>query len=641
MPNNIAYLEMLKNEYRQTIAIERKSANVDAFVKSQIVAELRKKNSLISEIEKYNIPWVTALICNSAGSLICGKEQKYKNIRPLYCHGSKQVIVNALNLEFETFRQTVIPLVDEYIIENILNYESELLALLEKRKMEIKNCKSIINQTRSELKKEQEVEKNIQSELSELTKIKHSPQEKAENMNDEKETPELADVKNDDFDSVLHSEALEDTNNSEKKKDDTIENIKKKLSAVECTIISLEEKIKEQNQQKENLEKTLAADEREIERLHPYIEGVNEVKEAFDQIMHARLDACYEAIRKGPLKDETEIVEMLLQGEKLEEIRKKIAANSNVINKIFTLMEKERYYRSGIDIIASMLGGDILDITDDRLRQFLSNNTNLLRQYLIDNLKSDMSDINADPPYHKLFNVALEQETATDEILYSDFWDEIESSSIWGYIVEYLDDEEVLAKIVTNIRGRVMKSFMDTIETHSINMPSFVQALSKQKDANSDMIFRIVQNYDKKLSKANRDLRRANARMDIQEGSGAAKVFSAMYRPMEKLEMLTYDIKMYDGFIKKKIISSQMMECVSSFRKGLTELEVFPMEDFDVWKLQREVDYDSAKHRYEDGKVKHSKKVKVKTLGYSYSTTDINGDAEEHFEYSKVIPAKG
>lgn len=637
MPDIKKWLEDLRNEYYSTIAIERSTDNITAFAGSSIVAELRNYGTIICELEEYRLPWVTALICNSAGSLLQGKEEKYENILPLYCHGTEQVIVNALNLDFEIFHHTVIPFVDQYIIEKMSEYETKLSDAVDDIEKKILASEERIKETKKDLKKEEELIDQVKTELKELQENKQDIDEESENKTDEKNS--VVSIY-EDIDSLTQSAPLEDEKNLEKALDDPIEKKKSELAAIESIISTLTEEIQETNRQKDNLERFLAPYKSEVARLAPYIEALNEVNKTFDQMIHDHLEACYAAINTGNSKDEDELIEMLLQGQKLDEVRIEIQESSDTIDNIFMLMNKGKYHRVGIDIIVSMLNEDILDITDDRLRQFLLDNTNLLKQYLIDNLKSDMLDISADPLYHKLFNVALEQEAATDEMLYSELWDEIESSSIWDYIVEYLDNEEALAKVVTNIRGRVMRSFLETIETHSINMPGFAQALSKQKDANSDMIFRIIQNYDKKLSKANRDLRRANKRMDIQEGSGAAKVFSALYGPMEKLEMLTYDIKVYNGEIKKTVIASQMMECVSSFRKGLTELEVFPLEDFDTWKLQREIDYDSAKHRYEDGKVKRSKKVTVKTLGYSYITKDTNGDEEEHLEYSKVVPVK-
>ena len=634
-------LERLRVEYDKTIGVNRSTEHIDSFVKSKIVAKLRLQGNIITEIEEYHLPWITALICNSGSSFISDKGLLYMRIRSLYCQDNSEIFNKALHVEINEFKDTILPYADRYCIQRMIEHRNSLSNSADQDSESLTACIDAIKKYENKIKKNQ---KKLKKEQEELNGILKENEKKEEIIPESDETPgeDVTVEKNDPLgtdESQITDEAKGENDVKDSTDNDEVDKRKKSIEKIEHSIDEDAKKLAAQLKKQEELQQIVDSKYAEIDRLDPYVELLVQRNEIYDSIIIQKRSECYEKIRTGGLKTEIELLDSLFYPteETPDYSQYKIS-----IDNLFRALKNEKYRSQEIRAIVKLTQIGLLNIEDDRLIHYLGDNKQLLNEYLVDHMKDNIMDIINDRDFCKLFDVAIAHEIEATTVIYGALWDSIEDIGIWKYIYEHIGNECIFAKFVSEIRGRVLRSILEFLDTYQINMPSFVQSLSKQKEVNSDLIFRIVQNYDKKLSKSNRDLRRANRRMDIQEGSNVSKVFSAMYEPMEKLEMLTYDVKVYDGSIKKRVIANQMVECVSKFRKGLEELEIFPAESFENWKTQKILSYDREKHRYEDGNVKDSDQVVVKTLGFKYITAEMDNDeSDEHIEYAKVMPVKG
>ena len=66
------------------------------------------------------------------------------------------------------------------------------------------------------------------------------------------------------------------------------------------------------------------------------------------------------------------------------------------------------------------------------------------------------------------------------------------------------------------------------------------------------------------------------------------------------------------------------MDIVEKMRRGMSELEVYPVEDIERWKSSGEMAFNGEKHLYEKGDNGVSDQVKLRSLGFRYH----NGDEE-------------
>lgn len=620
------WLEALRIEYERTVVPDRSRA--DIFAQSKIVARLQGEGAVIREIERYKLPEVTCLICNSKLSLV-GEQifSKYALVAPLYTGVPREGIIKYLSEDMDQFKFKVIPYLDMPLlktVKSIINETSDFIAVKEEEWDE--NHKSI-ESVQKEIDKTKAKIKRNRSELAKIQKAKEEnalvTDKDAENQVEGIETIEGIEKESKDF---RKEESLE----VKRKK---VENATKKL---EEGLADLIPKLKELNQNQESLQKELDAAFEEEHRLEPYLDVVERAEQNYEISLREKKKSCYEHISGMSFGVETEFIDMFIKQEFKEDTFRSALQKVDLIQNVMSLLCSEKYSAKALFVISSMIEAGALSVDSSELMGFIDDNPEILCEYLVSNYANDISQFERKSVYKSLFDLAIEIDKSNEEISFGSVWDEIESADVWRYISDTLNNEELLAKFTSGIRGRVLRGFLEYLKDSQINIPSFLQMVAKQREVNSDLIFRMTQTYEQKLAKANREMRRANNRLEMQENANASKVFTAMYEPMEKLEVLTIDIKKYDGEIKKKVIASQLVDCVRRFRNALEDLEVFSLEEFDNWRMQELVEYNSELHRYEDGNAEKSNKVYVKTLGYRYT----DEEREEQLEYAKVVPVK-
>ena len=620
------WLEALRMRYEKTVFVNRNHA--EEFRNSEIVAKLQGEGVVIKEIERFHLPEVTCLICNSNVSLV-GEEifKKYEAIAPLYREGNiRKIALECLSGNWDLFKSSIVPYLDMTLIKTFKGIINETFDFIMEKEKEWQNNDSILADLPNQIKRENSNLKKLKRDLEEILKLE---------KNKEVDTKSQSKT-NDDIEKIDELVKPENNKKESKKK-------QKDKNTIEIAIKKSEKKLNELKAQIENLKEVQKVLQSEIDkssieeqRLEPYLELIERAEQNYDISLRSKKRACYEYISNISYKEEKDFIEMFIRKEFVENVFRKALESPKLITNVLNILKGNKYKTKNIQIIISMIEAGAINSDCIELKEFIEDNPEDLREYLLKNFKCDIEQLEKDSVFREWFNIALRRDLVYEDMIFTAIWDEIENVEVWRYISDYIKDENDLAKLVSGARGRVLRSFLEFLMDSDINIPVFLQAVAKQKQVNSDLIFRVTQTYEQKLAKANREMRRANNRLKMQENANATKVFTAMYEPMEHLELLTYDIKKFDGHIKKSTIVNQLMDCIRRFRKGLDNLEVHALEEFEYWKKQIEVDYNSDLHRYEDGNLEMTEKVYIKTLGYKYT----DEENEERLEYAKVVPVK-
>ena len=636
--------------YMKFLSRGRLEADIDKFVKSETVAVFRRNEEDLRNLESAHLPEITSLICHSRPGLLGEKFEKYRLISPLYRSNKTEVLSATLNISIDDFKRGILPYIDEYSAKSLCSYFDQQTKNIEEIGIKWKKANDNLRKISEEIEKIEQDLKEATDNLEEIQRVQAHAELVEFSENNETEQKIALDsmtiYKDDTLTDIPESSIRENVAFKEdetgKPKEESTE-LKVQKGKEDKINKKLKKKLKKKEEIKslcKELQKKEDLGYKELDRLEPYIELVKQILLTYDSEVSEHRKECYEYFNRDVYKKEKDAVALLtsditLEVDVIDNIKKAISLST-----LLELLSKGFYPSKEIMIIGKLIDYEIVDYNDDMIKHFLENNTKLLLDYLLENFSYSVNQVEQISHFKNLFDFAVIYDKGASKMEFNDLWDEIDSADIWKYLSTIVADEMDLARYVTGVRGRSLRSFIEYLEMDDISIPDFVQAVSKQDEVNVELLCRIIQNYDKQLNKLSRELRRANKRLEKQEGDSVAKVFSAMYGPMEKLETLACDIKLYDGAIKKRIIATQLMECVDKFRKGLEELEVFPMESFDVWKFQKPVAYNNSIHRYKNGKAKQSKQVTVKTLGFRYETADAsgNGETEERIEYAKVVP---
>ncbi len=673
------HLAELTKIFNETLAKKRNGKEVNRFVKSQIVSTFRKYPEELYELEDYKLPEITCLICHSSSGLLRDKAEKYSSVKPLYSRDDEKTIKQCVSLSLLDFKEHILPYIDKYAINTILKYVSEKESDLDKKKnlrnnksQEIKQLNDKIVNYEKNLKKltsklnrlvdnnKSEGSLNKKKDISVVNKTSELDQKdlsvdsiglKDESIIDYKLVAREQNLENDEkFPDNNKGKAAINIQESGLNSDCKDEQPENNIAELKSQINNIQKKINTCSEEKTNLEKEQSERQHVIdeglkllELIGPNIDLIKRDAVHYDDNLHIKRSRCFEYLNEDNYSNEKKLIKKLLSEEEIEQFYIDGKTRGISVDNIIKVLKDDCCITKEIDVIYLLIQKGLIDLDDKNVREYLDDNTDILLYYLINNFNGTYEQLCDDKTFRILFDYAVIHDLSDDKYSFRELWNHIYETDVWNYIMNTVGDENNLVRYAGGLKGRALRSFKKCLDASDIMISDFVLAMKKQKIINQELLILIIQKYDQDLRRKNKELRRANRLIVRQEEDSAARAFSAMYGPMDRIETLVFDLKRHNGIIKQETIIEQLSECIGKFREGLEALDVSSMESFETWKSQKSIDYNNKIHRYETGNTNRDNKVIVKTLGYRYKIADASGsgETEEKVEYATVIPFEG
>lgn len=566
-------------------------------------------------IETAHLPEITLLICMCNRFSHTEYAPKYKKIRKLYLNAvANNELEPYFDSEIDIFREEIVELADDVIINKLENY----INICEKN---WKDNKKELNSTK----------RSIKALKKELEEYNQSEEQKTEQgLEPTSDESDIKDANN----NISENNVIRKCEKSTSKvigKEETIESDETEFDPVKAN-----EEITELENKKEELNKIVKQLKDKYEKLTPFKEILQEANKELAAKHALSKRVLYGKLREIHLPPEEKYVRKIIAKEELGSDFKLKMGDRLFSDAIARNLGKPEYYDVAVESILWLFHNGYIDLSEE-----LGDESNhnmffeLLREMhdeflevLIYRFPQTMDRIREDNDYGTYLEISLIQEIETvlgkGESYYYRLWECIEDPEIWKYIIDYFIQrrnekiEYVLAVITQSCQGRAADAFLEAYLDNKLSQAALVKEILQLKSPNIDIIMKIVTRMDKRTRLLERDLKRSEA----SRKRNTTKVFRALSKPEEMLEYLAVNVRDTSSEISNDIMANQLMSIVEKMRSGLSELEVYPVEEIERWKSSNSVPFNEIIHLYDQGGLGTTDMVTIKSLGFRYNNGD-------------------
>ncbi len=546
----------------------------EEFMASIHFKNLEKEYDVIKRIEPFGLPEVKKLICCSDLLSQCDWAAKYAEARNFYLQSQELDVLNLLfrYQDAKTFEEKILNCVDGGILAVIYNYLTTLTEEKNSQKKERSTLKGKITKAKNKVTAEGNQE-TVPSATSDFGK----------NVNEAKAEP-TTEIKTDD---EIHLEILDK---------------------------AIEEK-----------EHFLRAFDKHYSKVQLHLKKESNLEE-----MDAQRQKAYAAIDEiKPPREEEFLIQYISDGVLTEEAENELR-NNGFLQRLLECLGKNSYKNVAFPVLAKLYSDGAIDLECNLIEQFIQTHNRMLAEYLEDQYTGNAKYI-MDSENRSFIEYAI-KESLNGVNDYVTWWNSIKSTDDWKYILEVsseIQDEPVIrtaVKLMHHVYGTSMDSFMELISADEngelkITPGEFIsEFLGQEAPEQKDLIrgyIRIAEQttwkLQRRLASKERDLNRY--RQDL---------FSSVYLPIEQLEELAVNLRLSDGKIKCSLVADHVISALASLREGLAAMGLETADDIETWQRQSLIVYDPEKHRMTSAVSDVNEKVKLQTLGYSYTDDEGN-----------------
>lgn len=546
----------------------------EEFMASTPFKNLEKEDTIVKRIEPFGLPEVKKLICCSELLRQCDWAEKYAEARNLYFQ-VQELDVLSLLLQYkdaDVFEEKILKCIDGSILSTIDKYLLTLTKEKDSQKKERSALKGKITKAKKKAT-ENGRQETVPSVVSTIV----------ENANEAKVEPATG-VKTDD----------------------------------EIRLQKLDKAIEEK-------ERFLKAFGKHYSKVTLYLRKMSDHEE-----MDAQRQKAYAAIDEiKPPREEEFLIQYVSDGILTEEAENELR-NYGFLQRLLEYLGKNSYKDIAFPVLAKLYSDGAIDLECNLIEQFIHTHNRMLAEYL-----EDQYAVNAQyilDSENRLFIEYAIKESLNGVNDYVTWWNSIKSSGDWKCILEITDEiqsEPVIraaVKLMHHVYGTSMDSFMELISSDEngelkIALGEFIseflgQEAPEQKD--------LVRGYIRNAEQTTRKLQRRLASKERDVNRHGQDLFSSIYLPIEQLEELAVNLRLSDGEIKCSLVAGHVISALASLREGLAAMGLETAENIETWQRQILVDYNPEKHRMTSAFGDVKEKVKLQTLGYSYTDDEGN-----------------
>lgn len=545
------------------------------FVTSESFKRLEKEVDVIKYIEPFGLPEVKKLICCSAELAEQEWAAKYSDARRLYCADASLDVFELLMqyIDITKFENKILMCVDGSILGRINDYFTQINQEMDRAKKERSSLKGKIAKARKQ--------------------AKDAPQEK---------------------DSLVEKniEGIAIEGNSDE--------------AAASSVKSEDElRLEKLNDQITEFEKSIEAFREHYEKAKTYLNQITNV-----EVMDAQRQKAYKAIDEiQPSVEEEFLIQYISDGELTTENEQSLR-NYGFLQKFVALFEKTDYRNVAFPVLAKLYSDNAIDLECDLIAHFIGTHNRMLSEYLEKMYLSNPSYL--EDTENRIFLEYSIKESIGGSNDYVTWWNTINKTSDWKIILKTADDvvDESLLKIATtlmhHVSGTSMDAFMELIQSTDVEKLGItpaefiVEFIAQESPEQKDLVKSYIYRTDQSIRKLQRKL----AAKEREINRYSQELFTSVYHPLEQLEELAVNLKHSDGEIKCSLVASHVIPALADLRVGLSAMGLETADEIESWKMQFFVDYDPQKHRMPSTPGSKGKKVKLQTLGFSYTDDDGN-----------------
>lgn len=313
---------------------------------------------------------------------------------------------------------------------------------------------------------------------------------------------------------------------------------------------------------------------------------------------------------------------------------------------VLRYMEHGSYQGLEMPVVMRLYEQGAIDLEAPFVMEYIRSHASLVSDYLSGRLSGILNNDNEESDDRALLEVALRIESTycmeASSACFCALWNTIREPELWMTALRFASDldlpdiHDAVYGLMKGLEDDASEALVEALfspqaqEMHISATEVIGTALRNRADISPVLVISAFQKMEQISRSAQRKLRTADRKIN---GQGQA-LFSSVYEPVERLELIASDLRMSKGDIPCQLVANELVDIVTGLRAGMRQLNLYPVCDVDAWQKGHPVAFNAQQHRKPMNTEDDPEEVILQTMGFRYLGDD--GDWQQY--NAQVVP---
>lgn len=355
------------------------------------------------------------------------------------------------------------------------------------------------------------------------------------------------------------------------------------------------------------------------------------IKNNTEDVIELRRKDAYETLFASISAEEIFLKQFIRNGELSNEMRALLQSERFCVSAL-QYMDRGSYRETAVLAVMRLYEQGTVDLESPFIMEYIRTHASLVSDYLCARLSDLIENETSDD--RALLDVVLRIESAhcmqSSTAIFNTFWNAIQEPDLWLMIFNFAvglnlpDIYDAMYGLMKGLEDDASKALVEALFTQQAQDMGITAAeaisavLRNQANISPALVTSVFQKMEQLSRAAQRKLRAAERKIN---GQGKA-LFSSIYEPLKRLELLASDLRMSSGNIPCHLVANQLVDLISSLRSGMLQMNLYPVCDIDDWRRGRPIPYNAGQHIRPMNAEDDPNKIILQTMGFRYLGDD-------------------
>lgn len=369
----------------------------------------------------------------------------------------------------------------------------------------------------------------------------------------------------------------------------------------------------------------------------------NAIENNTDDAVELRRAKAYEMMFPSVSPEEAFLKQYIRDGELSDEMRTQIQSET-FCESMLRYMDHGSYQGFALPVIMHLYEQGAIDLEAPFMMEYVRTHSSSVSDYLCNKLYEFIENENSDD--RALFDVALRIESAYsmayEHSYFNTLWNVIQEPEMWLTVLRFTSDldlpdiHDAVYGFMKGLADAASEAFVEALfsqqaqDLHIAATEVIGSALRNHADISPVLVTSAFQKMEQLSRSAQRKLRTADRKIN---GQGQL-LFSSVYEPVERLEIIASNLRMSKGDIPCQLVANELVDIVTSLRAGMLQMNLHPVCNVEDWRRGYPIPFDAELHRKPMSTEDEPEKIILQTMGFRY----LGDDGEWQQFNAQVVP---
>lgn len=395
----------------------------------------------------------------------------------------------------------------------------------------------------------------------------------------------------------------------------------------------------------EEAEKRIASIESFVKTWKKHHELIKKAQEKnSEEATELRRSKAYEILFPSIAAEEVFLKQFIRDGFLSDEMRTQLQSET-FCESILRYMDHGSYQGFALPVMMRLYEQGAVDLEAPFMMEYIRTHAPLVSDYLCEKFyelfENDASDDRA------LFDVVIKIESTysmdASSAIFNVLWNTIKETDLWITVLQYAADmdladiHDAVYAFMKGLDNEASEALVEALfmpqaqEMHIAATEVIGSALRNGANISPVIITAAFQKMEQLSRSAQRKLRTADRKLNGQ----GQNLFSSVYAPVERLEIIASNLRMSKGDIPCQLVANELVDIVTSLRAGMLQMNLHPVVEVDDWRRGYPLPFNAELHRKPMNAEEDPEKIILQTMGFRYL-----GDDGEWQQYNAQVITK-